>query len=174
MAGLLGDKHRFAVEVGSWDGSALRRVDLWVADQWVTCEDNMVFVQQFRHDVARTAAGVRSGDIPGPPFIGLSPAAAHWRLLAEIRDGEQECERFRFFGRWGWGPTTDNVTSFLWRDDDRLVITLEFWREGHLCTHPEHAGMVFIAEVLATEFAGVLEEAVTVLSDIPGLGHMTG
>lgn len=158
MAGLLGDKNRFAVELGAWDGQALRRVDLWTAGQWLTCDDNMAYVDQFRHYVARTAAGVRSGHVPARPFAGLSPAATHRRLLAEIMDGEQEHEQFGFFGRWGWGPTTDNVTSFLWRDEDNLVITVEFWREAHLLKHPEHAGTVFVAELPAAELAVILEE----------------
>jgi hypothetical protein len=168
MAGLLGDKRRFAVEVGDWGGSALRRVDLWVADQWVTCKDNMVSVKQFRFYVARTAAGIRSAEDQAPPFVGLSPAAIHRRLQAGARDGEHEYERFGFFHRWGWGPTTDNVTSFLWRDGVRLVITFEFWRERHLLTHPEHAGTVFVAELPAAEFAGILEETVTILGDGEG------
>ncbi|TYB68460.1 hypothetical protein FXF51_11485 [Nonomuraea sp. PA05] len=169
MAGLLGDKHRFAVEVGDWDGSALRRVDLWVADQWLTCDDNMTFVKQFRHYVERTAVGVRFGEIAAEPFAGLSPAATHRRLLAGVRHGEQEYERFGFFGRWGWGPTTDNVTSFLWRDEDRMVITTEFWRERHLLTHPEHAGTVFAAELPTAEFMAILEETVAALGDGEGV-----
>ncbi|MFI6082566.1 hypothetical protein ACIBBB_16580 [Streptomyces sp. NPDC051217] len=47
MTVLLGDKDRFAAEVGEWD-HALRRVDLWAAGQWLTCDDNMAFVKQFR------------------------------------------------------------------------------------------------------------------------------
>ncbi len=163
MTGLLGDKDRFAAEVGDWDGPALRRVDLWIADQWLTCDDNMAFVKQFRRSVARTAVWLRSGDIPTRPFADLSPAAAHRRLLAGITNGEQEYEPFGFFHRWGWGPTTDNVTAFLWLDEDRLVITSEFWREVHLLKHPEHVGTVFVAELQAAEFAGILEKVVTVL-----------
>ncbi|MFG1947995.1 hypothetical protein [Nonomuraea sp. NPDC048826] len=166
MAGLLGDKRRFAVEVGDGDGSALRRVDLWIAGQWVTCEDNMVFVKQFRSSVTRTAAGIRSAEDRAPPFVGLPPASMHRRLQAG--DGEQEYERFGFFHRWGWGPTTDNVTSFLWRDGVRLVITLEFWRESHLLTHPEHAETVFVARLPAAEFVEILEETVTILGDGEG------
>ncbi|GAA3019266.1 hypothetical protein [Streptosporangium longisporum] len=168
MAELLGDKRRFAVEVGDWDGPALRRVDLWVADQWVTCDDNMAFVKQFRYYVALTAAGIRSAGDQAPPFVGLSPAGIHQRLEAKLRDGEEEYERFGFFHRWGWGPTTDNVTSFLWRDGVRLVITLEFLREEHLLIHPEHAGTIFVAELPAAEFVGILEEMVTILGDGEG------
>ncbi|GAB2868809.1 hypothetical protein GCM10022221_82260 [Actinocorallia aurea] len=167
MAGLLGDKRRFAVEIGDRDGSALRRVDLWVADQWLTCDDNMVFVKSFRHYVARTAAGLRRGDIAAEPFAGVSPVAAHRRLLAGTGDGDEECERFGFFGRWGWGPTTDNVMSFLWRDEDCVVITAEFWRESHLLTHPDHAGSVFAATLPATEFAEILDETLAALGGGP-------
>ncbi|WP_198653843.1 hypothetical protein [Actinocorallia populi] len=168
MTGLLGDKRRFAVDVGDRDGLALRRVDLWAAGQWLTCDDNMAYVDQFRHAVARTATWVRSGPVPVRPF-DMSPAAVHRRLLAEIMDGEQEYERFGFFGRWGWGPTTDNVTSFLWREEDGLVITLEFWREAHLLKHPEQAGTVFVAELQAVELTGILEETATALGHGQGL-----
>jgi hypothetical protein len=56
-----GDKRRFAVEVGDWDGPALRRVDLWAAGQWLTCDDNMAFVRQFGRAVAGSATWLRSG-----------------------------------------------------------------------------------------------------------------
>ncbi|MCP2337373.1 hypothetical protein [Actinomadura rupiterrae] len=165
MAELLGDKRRFAVEVGDRDGPALRQVDLWVADQWVTCEDNRVFVEQFRHDLARTAAGIGSAEHLPPTLVGLSPTATHRRLAIGTRNGEQEYERFGFFHRWGWGPTTDNVTSFLWQHDHHLVVTVEFWRKDHLLAHPEHAGTVFVAELPAAELAQILAEAVTTLSE---------
>jgi hypothetical protein len=56
----LGDKYRFAAEVGEGDHT-LRRVDLWAAGQWLTCDDNMAFVEQFRRAVLDTAAWLRSG-----------------------------------------------------------------------------------------------------------------
>ena len=161
MAVLLGDKHRFAVEVGDWTDPALRRVDLWAADQWLTCDDNLAFVQQFRRAVVDTAGWVRSGHGSPSPFVALSPAAAHQHLLAGIRDYEEDYERYRIFDRWG--PTTDNLLAFLFRDEDRLVITSQFWREEHLLKHPEHVETVFVAELRAAEFAGVLEELVAVL-----------
>ncbi|GAA1268070.1 hypothetical protein Psi02_09970 [Planotetraspora silvatica] len=160
MAVLLGDKHRFGVEVGDWDGPALRRVDLWVAGQWLTCEDNAAFVAQFRLSVAATADRVRSGGVSPLPFDG-SPAAAHRRLIDGISNFVEDYERFWIFN--DWGPTTDNVLALLFRDGDQLVITSEFCREDHLSEHPEHAGTVFVAELQAGEFVGILEELVAVL-----------
>ncbi|MFF3254625.1 hypothetical protein ACFYWP_27220 [Actinacidiphila glaucinigra] len=80
MAVVVGDRSRFAAEVGEWD-AALRRVDLWAAGQWLTCDDNMAFVEQFRLAVLDTAIRLRCGRGSPPPFDGLSPEAAHRRLM---------------------------------------------------------------------------------------------
>jgi hypothetical protein len=71
---LLGDKNRFAAEVGEWEHSLLR-VDLWAAGQWLTCDDNMAFVGQFRSDVTDTVAWLRSGASSPLPFDGLPPGS---------------------------------------------------------------------------------------------------
>lgn len=152
------------MEVGDWEGQALRRVDLWAAGQWLTCDDNMAFVRQFRRDVAETAAWLRAGHGAAVPFAGLSAAAAHRRLVAGAgRDEEDDALRrlFRAFDRWG--PTVDNIVAFLFRDGERLEITWQFWREEHLLRHPEHAGTVFTLEIGAAELAGLLEGLVAVL-----------
>ncbi|WP_327147319.1 hypothetical protein [Nocardia sp. NBC_01329] len=155
MAVLLGEKDRFAVEIGDW-ASGLRRVDLWAADQWLTCDDNMVFVEQFRHSVEETALSIRSGAFPPLPFAGLSPVATH-RRFDTATDDDPICELREQFWLLHWGPTTDNLVTYGFRDRDHLVITLQFWREAHVLDHPEHAGRVFEVEIEPAEFAGILE-----------------
>jgi hypothetical protein len=172
MTVLLGDKNRFAAEVGEWEHS-LRRVDLWAAGQWLTCDDNMAFVGQFRSDVVDAVAWLRSGAVPPLPFDGLSPAATHRRLMHRAGADDETEEEYRFRGRFrvlSWGPTTDNVTAHLFRNADRLVLTVQFRREEHLVRHPDHAGKVFVAEVPAEEFVGILEDLAAVLdgSQDPG------
>ena len=71
----------------------------------------------------------------------------------------------------GLGPTTDNATVLLFRDADRLVLTLQFWREEHLVGHPEHAGEVFVAEVPFEEFVGILEALAAELDGSRGPGR---
>jgi hypothetical protein len=164
---LLGDKNRFAAEVGEWEHS-LRRVDLWAAGQWLTCDDNMAFVGQFRSDVMNTVAWLRSGASSPLPFDGLSPEATHRRLMHRAGADDETEEEYRFRGRFrvlAWGPTTDNVTAHLFRNADRLVLTLQFRREEHLVRHPDHAGKVFVAEVPTEEFVGILEDLAAVLDD---------
>lgn len=173
MAVFLGDKAKLAAEVGDWSGPALRQVDLWAAGQWLTCDDNTVFVPQFRVSVSRTAAWLRAGHGDSLPFAGLSAAAAHRRIISG--DGTKEendalRSRFRVFG--DWGPTTDNVEAFLFRDGERLEITWRFWREAHLRSHPEHTGTVFTVKTGAAELAGLLDDLVAVLDrdgEPPGL-----
>ncbi|KOT78381.1 hypothetical protein ADK70_34400 [Streptomyces rimosus subsp. pseudoverticillatus] len=168
----MGDKNRFAAEVGEWDG-ALCRVDLWAAGKWLTCDDNSSFVGQFRRDVLDTAAWLRSGQGSALPFDGLSPEATHRRLMHRAgADDETEAEyelrsRFRVLS---WGPTTDNVTAHLFRDADRLILTFQFWREKHLLKHPEDAGEVFVAETPVVEFVGILDDLVAALDGGPDRG----
>ncbi|MGW1269163.1 hypothetical protein [Streptomyces sp. NPDC002491] len=55
------------------------------------------------------------------------------------------------------------MTTHLFREEDLLVITLEFWRQEHLLDHPEDAGEVFVAEIAMDEFLGILDGVVAVL-----------
>ena len=171
MSVLFGDKGRFAAEVGEfWDGSDQgRRVDLWAAGRWLTCDDNTAFVPQFVMSVRSTLDWLRWGCDLSVPFPGLSPAEAHRRLL-DLDDGSRQ--RFWFPL---WGPTTDNVTGHVFRVGDRLVITFEFWREEHHI--PEELGRVFVAELPEAEFLDVLERMLAELEcptvarpDTPGSG----
>lgn len=162
---VLGDKQRFAAEVGEWDG-VLCQVDLWVAGNRLTCDDNMAFAKQFRLAVLDTAARLRSGEGSSLPFAGLSPEATHRRLMLRAGDDDETGADYELRSQFrvlSWGPTTDNVTAHLFRNGDRLVITLQFWREEHLLKHPEHAGEVFVMEIPTAEFVGILEDLVAVL-----------
>ncbi|MFD7030077.1 hypothetical protein ACFWAR_18740 [Streptomyces sp. NPDC059917] len=154
---LLGDKSRFAAEVG--EPGPLCRVDLWAAGKWLTCDDNVAYVPQFRRDVLAAAAWLRSGEGSPLPFPDASAEATHRRLVEHSAADDEpgaDC-RLGPYRVLLWGPTTDNVTAFLFHEGDRLVITLEFWREEHLLNHPEDAGEVFVVEVPAEEFVQILD-----------------
>jgi hypothetical protein len=154
---LIGDKQRFAAEVGEfWDETRIcRRVDLWAAGHWLTCDDNSVHVGVFTTSVRSTLRWLQSGRDLTPPFPGVSMEETHRRLL-EIDDGSRE--QF-WFPRWG--PETDNVTGHLFRIGDQLAITFEFWREQH--PNAEERGQVFVARLPESEFVRVLEQLVSAL-----------
>ena len=128
MATLLGDKQRFAAEVGesaevgkSWGGGErLRYVDLWAAGRRLTCDDNIAFIPGLCMDVRDTLTWLRSGCELSPPYTGISLPETHRRLL-DADDGSREQFWFPV-----WGPITDNVSGHLFRDSGLLSITLEF------------------------------------------------
>ncbi|MGW0856911.1 hypothetical protein [Streptomyces sp. NPDC002690] len=164
MNTVLGDKLRFAAEVG--ERGQLWRVDLWAAGKWLTCDDNMAYVPQFRRDVLETADRLRSGGGFPLPFAGMSAEATHRRLVRSAGEADETEAGYGLRSQFRtllWGPTTDNVTAHLFRAADRAVITLEFWRPEHLRDHPEDAGAVFVAEIAMEELLGVLDGVVAVL-----------
>lgn len=163
MNALLGDKFRFAAEVGK--SGPLCRVDLWAVGRWLTCDDNVAYAPQFRRDVLDSAAWLRSGEGSRLPFADMSAEATHRLFVQSAGDDEPEADytlRSRYRALL-WGPTTDNVSAYLFREGDRLVITLEFWREEHLLNHPEDVGAVFVVEVPVEEFAGILDSIASAL-----------
>ncbi|MEM7013313.1 MAG: hypothetical protein AAF585_17720 [Verrucomicrobiota bacterium] len=108
----LGSKSRFAFEVGEFwppndSNRRLRRVDLWAAEQWLTCEVNTVFIPAFCLSVERTIDWLRGAPDLGLPDPSSSPEQNHERLR-HLDDGSDE--RFWFLR---WGPTTDNVSGYL-------------------------------------------------------------
>jgi hypothetical protein len=153
----LGTIERFAIELGEQRGG-LRRVDAWAAGQWLTCDDNMAYAPQLHQSMRRDLARLDSLNDSPSPLPGLSPAAAHRQLLAD--EGERR-EGWQFLE---WGPTTDNVLAHLLPNGSQLAITVSFWREKHLRSHPEHVGAVFVTEIAAEELAGTLQGAVTALA----------
>jgi len=157
MSRLFGDKSRFAAEVGEfWGGSrALRRVDLWAADRWLTCDDNTAFVPQFCISLRGTIHLLRSGRDFSPPFPRLEPAELHRHLVA-LDDGLSWHYRFP-----DWGPTTDGVRGHIFRTDDQLVFPFEFWRANHPIAGER--GVVFVAELPQAELVDVLEQMLAVL-----------
>jgi len=161
VAVLFGDKQRFAAEVGEfWEGhQQMRRVDLWAAGRWWTCDDNTAFVPQFCISVRDSISWLRSGCDLTQPFPEVDATEAHRRLLA-ADDGSRE--RFWFPL---WGPTTDNVTAHVFRAGDRLVIPFEFLRPTH--PQPEELGQVFVAELSEAEFVRVLEQMLAALGCAP-------
>jgi hypothetical protein len=155
---LIGDKNHFAAEIGESeaDTTQLRRVDLWAAGHWLTCDDNTAYVPTFCTDVYFTLRRIRSGSELSLPFHGVSPEETHRRLL-EVDDGTREQFWFPC-----WGPTTDNIVGHIFRVGKKLVITFEFWRDTHLV--PKERGMVFKAELPQAEFVDVLDRMLAALN----------
>lgn len=154
-----GNRTTFAVEIGEATGPAMRVVDLWAADTWLTTDDNEAFVPSFCHYMRGAAMQVRQRLIRPCPFPERSPEETFRLLQADETDFR---EQYWFMQ---WSETLDNVSSYAYLDDDELVIVFAFWRAEH--PNPEDLGKVFVARMPPDEFAATLLGAADQLSVTP-------
>jgi hypothetical protein len=154
-----GDRERFAIEPGQvlqgTPTTGLRVVELWAAGRELCCDDDHAFVPQFCLSVESTITWLLSDHDRSFPHPESSPQVNHRRLRA----GEYE-DRSRYVFM-DWGPTTDNLASYLFRRGPDAVITFEFWRPTH--PRPDELGQVFVAELPERTLLRSLHQAVCVL-----------
>ena len=160
MSRWFGDRSRFAIVIGEAtdDSGGTRRVDVWAADRWLTCDDNSVFVPHFalqlRHELGALLREPDDRSL-GRPHPELSVADNHRRLRADANAGDnREYLAYRFMD---WGPTADNVSAHLFREGGTASLPFSFWRADH--HDPTELGQVFVAELPVWELAGVLHGA---------------
>ncbi len=156
--GTYGKRRRFAITVGEAlsDNGRSRRVDVWAAGRWLTCDDNNVYVPFFA-GCLQHAVGCLLSDPQhrrGRPHPEQSVADNYRRLRADAEADNAEYLSYRFMH---WGPTADNVSMLLFREGGTAYLPFSFWRPDHHV--PAELGQVFVAELPEWELAGVLHDA---------------
>jgi hypothetical protein len=154
---LFGDRSRFAIEVGEFygDTDAARRVDVWAADVWLTCDDNNVYVPHFAGCLQHAVSNLLVDPtyrLLGRPYLGLS-IEDNYRCLR----AEEDNTDFLAYGFMDWGPTADNVGMLLFREAGTAYMPFAFWRPDH--HEPSELGQVFVAVLSERELASVLHDA---------------
>jgi hypothetical protein len=157
--GTYGQLTRFAITVGEIlsDNGGSRRVDVWAADRWLTCEDNNVYVPHFAGCLQRAVGALLSDPTDrrlGRPYPELSAMDNYRRLRADAETDNSEHLAYRFMD---WGPTADNVGMLIFREGGTVYLPFSFWRPDHHV--PSELGQVFVAELPERELATVLHEA---------------
>lgn len=147
---------RFAITIGEilCENGGLRRVDVWAADRWLTCDDNAVYVPHFATELQSEVRGllIDPQSRRGRPYPELSIENNYRRLEAEADNTEWLAYRFM-----DWGPTTDNVRMLLFREKGTAYLPFSFWRPDHHAT--SELGQVFVAEMSEWDLATVLYDA---------------
>ena len=92
---MIGNKDKFAFEIGENRSGDLHQVDIWVADVKLTFFDTMAYVPQFIHSVEKEAQDIEDGKI-NDEYILLN-----------------------------WGPTTDDVIARGRIKDDFILINCD-------------------------------------------------
>ena len=154
--GKFGEKSRFAITVGETlsGRGAVRAVDVWAADQWLTCEDDAVYAPQFAWAVkADLGALLRDPQLRrGRPHPELSIEENFRRLRTDAEADNAEYYRFM-----DWGPTADNVNMLLFQEGSIAYLAFAF--RDLRRDDPLQLEKVFVAELPEWELAKVLLDA---------------
>jgi hypothetical protein len=154
-----GQRHKLAFAIGPSDNdqptTSIRKVDIYAAGHWLTCDDNSAYVPTFAGQLKSTVDGLlneNSAETRRPPFPELSAAENHRKLLAMADAGDNSAYlAFRFLD---WGETTDNVSANLFLQEGVALIAFSFWRQEHHA--PAELGQVFVAELPERELIRVI------------------
>lgn len=165
---IIGDTHQFAFEIGDYleDIPSLRRVDIWAGGRRLCLDDDSVYVPQFiaslEDELGETHEVGRFNDY----LRGKSPEEMA-RFVISTRDEESPnydlCDDTLYptYRVLDLGPTTDNISAFLFRDGNRAHLVYSLWREAWRQGEPER----FVSVELDFEgFVSVLKESWEVLS----------
>ena len=150
MTIVYGNRDVFSIEIGDYvkDSDELRIVDVWAAKRWLTCDDNVAYLSQFVHSIREELNTLQENPRKmwgSRPFSNCSYIENHCLLLKVPKDVEHDDgKRFKYFFM-DWGPTSDNVSMFLFRENGIANITFEFWRELH--HEPNEKGVVFVTSM---------------------------
>jgi len=142
---------------------SLRRVDIWAADRCLTCDCNSAFLPSFTASVANSLGHLLTNPenlVFHRPYAEMSVSDNLSRMLTAAEAGNnQKYLSYRFLD---WGPTTDNISAVLFRENDKVFIPFSFWRESH--HDPSELGQVFVAELPERELLWVLHSTAWVLA----------
>ena len=130
-----GDEAKFAICVkGRFeaDSPGTRKVDVYAAGRWLTCDDNSVYVPHFAGMLERAIGRILTDGLLGGkprPYPDLTVVVNYERLWSAAKAGANgEYLSYRFMD---WGPTADNVGALLFREGETVYIPFSFWRPEH-------------------------------------------
>ena len=135
---IIGDKNKFAFEIGGFDpeNKSLRIVDIWADSTRLCVDDNTIYIPQFVNDLLMETKKSYSISEFDSYLKGLSPEEMAQFVLS-TRDEKSLnydlCDdriypTYRFLDL---GPTTDNITAFMFRYNNVAFFTFSFWRKAY-------------------------------------------
>ncbi len=161
---LIGNPEKLAIEIGPGSNDGVRTIDVIAGGIILTCDDNAAFVPQLMSSLALDVACLASRSyIRFASRLPKGSVEDKHEFLATLTDTTQKVEfinsdeMFSSFRFLDWGPTTDNLISFLVENQGELFLTYCFWRPEH---HDRNKiGQVQKARIDADEASAVLKRA---------------
>lgn len=133
---LIGDKRYFAFEIGDiTQTNVLIPIDTWLNNTRLTVDDNMAYLPQYYNDLKNTILRDYTLDKFGDYLEGRSPEEAHGFISSTRDEGSENCaieddQIYPYYRFMDWGPTTDNIMSFMFPVETGLCVTYEFWGDS--------------------------------------------
>ena len=165
----IGHPDRFAFEIGEYQcpNHSLRHVDIWAGGVRLCTDDNSVYLDQFTNDLAEVIKrSYRISDfskyLQGLPPVEMATFVCSTRDEGSANydiEGDAIYPYYRFLDL---GPTTDNLSAFLFRDAQRSFFVYSFWREA---TREGVADTFRVVELDFDEIISVTKDAMNTLLD---------
>jgi hypothetical protein len=149
-----GDRANFAIEVDDV-GRRAATVDIWVAGRSMCCDDNTVHIPSFVSLLDVDLRRIQAGEYGAPPVLASTPEGAHRSCEQDDTAAHERCWFMH------WGATTDNLSTYLFRFGESLVITTRFWRD-HMSEHDRQT--VLRAELPQNELEQILVSTIHYMS----------
>ena len=161
----IGNKDKFAFDIAENMEGGLRVVDIIIANRSICCDDNSVYVPQYIESLNTTLEELSKNDYTKHSICleNKSYEEIH-RFIESTRDEDsnnyniENDELYYIYRFMDWGPTTDNISSFLFPFNEKWVLTYEFWRKEH--KNKEEIEVVNSIEVNTEELISTIREAI--------------
>jgi hypothetical protein len=133
---IFGNKSYLAFEIDEKSESGLRIINVWLGNKWANCDDNNVYVPSYIASLEVELQRDMRFDRYAKYLEGLSVAQIH-EFIMSTRDEDSENydlegdQIYPYYSFMNWDETTDNISSFIFLQDNVLHITYEFWRDEH-------------------------------------------
>jgi len=168
---IIGNKTTFAFDIGQRRlGSELRTVDIVIGNRYVCCDDNSAYLPQFIASMQFDINRIAENDWKKYHryFERKSIREIHEFILRTRTEGAEEYDIeydniFPSHNFLNWGPTTDNLCSFLIPWNGRYYLTFQFWRHEH--SNKSEIGKIQNVQIELSEIAKTIKETIAVLKE---------
>lgn len=150
---ILGNENNYAFKIENDENKNFKIVDIIAQNRYLSCDDNSVYLPQFISSVEQEIENLEKKNYATYEKNHEHKSVVEIHKLMMEDENEEMFSLHRFMS---WGPTTDNITAFLFVHNNELILSYEFWREGHEVK--EEINHVFYLKVEKCELIGLLNK----------------
>ena len=136
---IIGNKNTFAFEIAESSNNETRKINIIIGNTSLCVDDNSVYIPLFINNLNDSLKKIKETDFLTYTsyFNGKNCEETH-KFIQSTRNEDSSNFDIENDGLYltyhfmDWGPTTDNISCFLYQNNAQLLLSYEFWREEHL------------------------------------------